>query len=216
MADRLPTGPLLPPFTYAELQQRAAEQHQLKVHTLQQFLRRAAAFVDYIDDVTLPVPGLGELVDVFAASPILLAGLFGAGEQLMRRNGRGAVVEMVGALVEAAVTALPGVELLDFATGPLMQKRTATIAREFVEQRIAGASPGAGWWTTSPEGQAYYCEPSGEEYIVSHYGPAEQLRPTPLVRVLYTKTGASAVWTPETHQWVPLTVHEGQPTTRLP
>lgn len=216
MPDLPPAGLRLPPFTYQALEQGEVAQRRLNVHTLQQFLRRAAAFVDYIDDVTLPIPGLGELVDLLAASPILLAGLMGAGEQLMRRNRHGAVVEIVGAVVEAAVTAIPGLELLDFATGPLLQKRTATLAREFVEARIAGDTPRNGWWTTTPEGQAYYIEPTGEDYLVSHYGPAEQLLPTPLVRVRYTKTGAATVWTPDTNRWMPITTEaDPSPTHQL-
>jgi hypothetical protein len=215
MADARPTGPRLPPFTYRDLVQFDAAQRPLTVHTLQQLLRRAAALFDYVDDVTLPIPGLGELVDVLAASPVLLAGALGAVEQLMRGNTRGAVIEVVGSVVEAAVTAIPGLELLDVATGLAQHKRTATLAREFVEGRLAGDTRRAGWWTTQA-GDAYYIEPTGADYIVNQHGRADAVSPTPLGRWRYASDGSLAVWTPETNQWRPVTADPDRPTTRLP
>jgi hypothetical protein len=216
MPDPLPALPPHPPFTYPELVHLDAAHHQLHVQPLQQLLRRLAALFDYVDDVTLPIPGLGAVVDVLAASPILVAGLLGALEALGRRNARGAVVEVVGSLVEAAVTALPGVEAVDLLTVPTQGRRTATLAREFVEARLAAGTPRAGWWTTTQDDQAYYIEPSGADYIVSHYGPAGNVRATPRVRVRYTNKGPLAVWTPETHQWTPVAADAGQPPMKRP
>src|SRR4051794_28069131 len=195
MAQQPPATQLLPHFTYDGLVQGEAEQRQLKVHGMQQVLRRAAALLDYLDDVTLPIPVVGEVVDVIIASPILVAGLLGAVEQLGRRNLRGAVVEVVGSLAEAAVTALPGVEALDLLTGPIQQKRTATMAREWAENLVAGDTPRPGWWTTR-EGQAYYIQPHGAGYIVNHYGRADNVSPTPLVRVRLDSGDRQAVWPP--------------------
>lgn len=207
---------LLPPFTYSDLVQLEADQHRLKVHNMQQLLRRLAAVFDYVDDVTLPMPVIGEVVDLIAASPILLAGLLGALEQLGRRNARGAFVEVVGSLVEAGVTAIPLVEALDVVTGPIRRKRTATMAREFVEGLIAGDRPRQGWWTTTREQEAYYIEPDGDGFIASYYGNADVVSRTPLLRVRYDKNEQQSVWTPQSNQWSPVSAHAGQPTAKLP
>jgi hypothetical protein len=207
--------PPLPSFTYAALVQSEAKQRQLRVHGLQQVLRRVAAFLDYVDDAVLPVPVLGEVVDVIVASPILLAGILGATEQILRRNPRGVWSEIVGSAVEAAVTAIPGIEVADVATGPVLGKRTATLAREFAEQRLAGGAARPGWWTTQ-DGQAYYIAPTKTGYLLSHYGPEDNVSASPLMRIQYDTEGPAAIWTPAGPHWVPLGRALEPPTTRLP